>query len=280
MDNGSFGQLYIVSTPIGNLQDMTFRSVETLANVDLIACEDTRETIKILNHFNIKNKLISYHEHNKYDKLDYLINELKSGKNIAIVTDQGTPIISDPGYELVREVLNQNIKVTAIPGACALINAVVLSGLDSREFVFVGFLSKDKKEKKDKLKSLKNETRTMVFYLSPHKLLNTLNDMVESFGENRNATLLREMTKKYEEINTGTLKNIYDLYESREIKGEFVIVIEGTKEVNNIDKYEKLTLEEIYDILLKESENEKEALKKLAEIKNIKKKDLYKLLKT
>ena len=279
--NNQYGQLYIVATPIGNLQDMTYRAVDTLANVDLIACEDTRETIKILNHFEIKNKLISYHEHNKYDKLEFLINELKSGKNIAIVTDQGTPIISDPGYELVREVIKNNIKITSLPGACAMVNAIVLSGIDSREFVFVGFLSKDKKERKNKLNELKNEKRTMVFYLSPHKLLLTLTEMIENFGEDRNATICREMTKKYEEINATNLKQLYEMYKGRDIKGEFVLVLEGTKMVDEgNDLYEKLTLEEIYDILLKQEKNEKEALKKLSEIKKIKKKELYKILKT
>lgn len=278
------GEFYIVSTPIGNIKDITYRAVEVLSNVDVIACEDTRETIKILNEYNIKKKLISYHEHNKYDKMDNIIDYLSQGMKVALVTDQGTPVISDPGYELIKKIKQLNFKITSIPGSCALINALVLSGIDSREFVFVGFLSTKKKEIKDKLEELRNEKRTLVFYVSVHKLIENIEMMIEYFGENRNASLVREMTKIYEEVYDGSLKEIYDEFSKRDNKGEFVLVVEGKNNEDikkeQIEMYKDIDLKDHFEMLKKEMGNDKEAIKKLAKLRDIDKKQLYKMLKT
>lgn len=278
------GELYIVSTPIGNIKDISIRAIETLNNVDIIACEDTRETVKLLNEYNIKKKLISYHEHNKYDKLDTIIDYLQDGEKIALVTDQGTPIISDPGFELVKKIKELGFKVTAIPGACAMTNALVLSGIDAREFVFVGFLSTKQKEIKEKLERLKNEQRTIVFYVSVHKLIDNIDKLIEYFGENRKASLIREMTKVYEEIYDGNLKQIRDEFSKRDNKGEFVLVIEGksNEEIlkENQERYKDLDLKEHFEMLVEEGLSEKDAMKELAKLRNIDKREVYKLLKT
>ena len=278
------GELYIVSTPIGNIKDISIRAIETLSNVDIIACEDTRETVKLLNEYNIKKKLISYHEHNKYDKLDTIIEYLQDGEKIALVTDQGTPIISDPGFELVKKIKELGFKVTAIPGACAMTNALVLSGIDAREFVFVGFLSTKQKELKEKLERLKNEQRTIVFYVSVHKLIDNIDKLIEYFGENRKASLIREMTKVYEEIYDGSLKQIRDEFSKRDNKGEFVLVIEGksNEEIlkENQERYKDLDLKEHFEMLVEEELSEKDAMKELAKLRNMDKREVYKLLKT
>ena len=278
------GELYIVSTPIGNIKDISIRAIETLSNVDIIACEDTRETVKLLNEYNIKKKLISYHEHNKYDKLDTIIDYLQDGEKIALVTDQGTPIISDPGFELVKKIKELGFKVTAIPGACAMTNALVLSGIDAREFVFVGFLSTKQKEIKEKLERLKNEQRTIVFYVSVHKLIDNIDKLIEYFGENRKASLIREMTKVYEEIYDGSLKQIRDEFSIRDNKGEFVLVIEGksNEEIlkENQERYKDLDLKEHFEMLVEEGLSEKDAMKELAKLRNMDKREVYKLLKT
>lgn len=273
-----YGKLYIVATPLGNMEDITLRALRVLKEVDLIACEDTRESIKILNHYDIKNNLVSYHKYNEKEKSDFLINELKSGKNIALITDQGTPLISDPGFVLIEKLAKESIEITSIPGACALINALVLSGLATDEFTFVGFLPFKKKERKEKLEKLSKEKRTLVFYISPHKILNDMEDLIESFGDDRRACLLREMTKKFEEINRDTLKNIYDTYKNREIKGEFVLVIRGN-EKDIMEDFKDMTLDEHYQYLITTGLNEKEALKTLSKLRNINKKELYKILK-
>ena len=278
------GELYIVSTPIGNIKDISIRAIETLSNVDIIACEDTRETVKLLNEYNIKKKLISYHEHNKYDKLDTIIDYLQDGEKIALVTDQGTPIISDPGFELVKKIKELGFKVTAIPGACAMTNALVLSGIDAREFVFVGFLSTKQKEIKEKLERLKNEQRTIVFYVSVHKLIDNIDKLIEYFGENRKASLIREMTKVYEEIYDGSLKQIRDEFSKRDNKGEFVLVIEGksNEEIlkENKERYKDLDLKDHFEMLVEEGLSEKDAMKELAKLRNMDKREVYKLLKT
>ena len=278
------GELYIVSTPIGNIKDISIRAIETLSNVDIIACEDTRETVKLLNEYNIKKKLISYHEHNKYDKLDTIIDYLQDGEKIALVTDQGTPIISDPGFELVKKIKELGFKVTAIPGACAMTNALVLSGIDAREFVFVGFLSTKQKEIKEKLERLKNEQRTIVFYVSVHKLIDNIDKLIEYFGEKRKASLIREMTKVYEEIYDGSLKQIRDEFSKRDNKGEFVLVIDGksNEEIlkENQERYKDLDLKEHFEMLVEEGFSEKDAMKELAKLRNMDKREVYKLLKT
>ena len=280
----SNGELYIVSTPIGNIKDITLRAIDILSNVDIIACEDTRETVKLLNEYNIKKKLISYHEHNKYDKLDTIIDYLQDGLKVALVTDQGTPIISDPGYELVKKVKEIGFKLTAIPGACAMTNALVLSGIDAREFVFVGFLSTKQKEIKETLDRLKNEQRTTVFYISVHKLIDNIDSLIQFFGENRKASLIREMTKVYEEVYDGSLKDIKDEFSKRDNKGEFVLVVEGkTKDEilkENEEKYKDIDLKSHFEILLNNGMSEKDAMKELAKLRNMDKRNVYKLLKT
>ena len=277
------GELYIVATPIGNIKDISFRAIDILNNVDLIVCEDTRETLKLLNEYNIKKKLISYHEHSKYEKIDSIVRYLQEGRKLALVTDQGTPIISDPGYELIREIKKKGIKVTALPGACAMINAIVLSGIDCREFVFVGFLSTKKKEIKEKLESLKNEQRTIVFYVSVHKLIDNIESMIEYFGENRNASLIREMTKIYEEVFDGSLKDIRDEFSKRDNRGEYVLVIEGKSRdeilKESLENYKDIDLKKHFEMLLDIGYDDKEAIKEIAKLKNIDKREVYRLIK-
>ena len=201
------GKLYIVATPIGNLGDMSYRAVETLRSVSLIAAEDTRNSIKLLNHFEIKTPMTSYHEHNKYEKAEELIAKLRSGEDIAIITDAGTPCISDPGEVLVRRCAEEGIEVTGVPGACAAINALTLSGFSSRHFLFVGFLpgKKQKKERERELMRLSSETATMILYEAPHHLQDTLKDLCDKLGQDRRVCLCREMTKKHEELIRTTL---------------------------------------------------------------------------
>ena len=281
--NSGMGKLYIVSTPIGNLEDMTFRAIETLKAVDLIAAEDTRHTRELLNHFNIETKLTSYHEHNKYDKADEIIKKIKEGLNVAIVTDAGTPIVSDPGDELVKKAIAENIEVTAVPGCCAAINALVLSGLNSKSFVFVGFLADDNKKLKEQLDELKNETRTMIFYISPHDVIKNLKLLIDTFGEMRLASISREMTKIHEETVRGTLKELLTNFESRDIKGEFVLVVDGIdkniiKELET-EKWLKLSVKEHYDKYIAEGLDDKDALKRVAKDRNVDKREIYRELK-
>ncbi|MDO5564035.1 MAG: 16S rRNA (cytidine(1402)-2'-O)-methyltransferase [Eubacteriales bacterium] len=274
--NNNYGQLHIVATPIGNLEDITIRAIRILKEVDFICAEDTRNTIKLLNHFDIRTKMISYHEHNKYDKAIEIIKLLKDNKNVAIVTDAGTPIISDPGFELVDMCYKERINVTSIPGASALICAVTLSGINSDEFLFIGFLSANKKDKKNKLLELKNEKHTMIFYISPHKLLSTLEDLINTFSKNRFASISREMTKIHEETIRGSLEYIYNYFSNKEIKGEFVIVIKGNDEEEVI--YNKPIKTE-YNELLNQGLSDKEAMKKISLDRKIDKRIVYKEVK-
>ena len=277
------GKLYLVATPIGNLSDITYRAVEVLKTVDLIAAEDTRNTKKLLNHYDIDKKLISYHEHNKYDKAKDIISKLKSGLNIALVTDAGTPLISDPGYELVSMLYDEGLEVESLPGACALVNALVLSGLDTREFVFVGFLSTDNKERRDKLLEFQNETKTMIFYISPHKFLKYIEEMSEIFGIDRVVSVCREMTKIHEEVFVDNFKNVINHFSSKEVKGEFVIVVKGKDEKELREEKEKYFSEIDVDVLfqnmLNEGKTEKESIKEIAKLRGVAKNEIYKLLK-
>ena len=281
--NREVGKLYIVSTPIGNLQDMTFRAVETLKMVDLIAAEDTRHTRELLNHFDISTKLTSYHEHNKFDKANDIVEEIKKGANVAVVTDAGTPIISDPGNELVRQAISEDIEVTAVPGACAAVNALVLSGLDAKSFVFIGFLPDDKKKLKEQLDEIKNETRTMIFYISPHNIIDDLKNLITVFGKDRLASISREMTKIHEETLRGSLSDLLENFENRTIKGEFVLVVDGIDKniikEQEIDKWLKLSVKEHYDRYISEGLSDKEALKKVAKDRGVDKRDIYRELK-
>ena len=281
--NNSIGKLYIVSTPIGNLQDITFRAVETLKMVDLIAAEDTRRTRELLNYFEINTNLTSYHEHNKYDKAYEIIEKIKNGANVAVVTDAGTPIISDPGNELVKQAVKENIEVTAVPGACAAVNALVLSGLDAKSFVFIGFLSDDKRKQREQLDEIQNETRTMVFYVSPHNIVSDLKSLISVLGKDRLASISREMTKVYEETLRGTLSELLDILENRTIKGEFVLVVSGInknllKELE-INKWLEISVKEHFDRYIAEGLSDKEAIKKVAKDRGVDKRVIYKELK-
>lgn len=275
------GILYLCATPIGNLQDMTPRVVETLKEVDLIAAEDTRNSIKLLNHFEIKTPMTSYHEYNKVEKALYLVEQLQMGKNIALITDAGTPAISDPGEVLVRECQKANITVTSLPGACALITALTLSGLNTRRFCMEGFLPTDKKEKKDILEELRDESRTMILYEAPHRLEKTLAELYEVLGD-REIALCRELTKKFETVFKTTLKEAVAYYEENEPRGEYVLVIEGKsreeKKQEMIDEWEKLSIEEHVAFYENQGVDHKEAMKRVAKDRGVSKRDIYQYL--
>ncbi len=275
------GKLYLCATPIGNLEDITLRVLRTLEEVDLIAAEDTRNSIKLLNHFEIRTPMTSYHEFNKFDKAYQLVEKMKSGQNIALITDAGTPGISDPGEELVRICYESGIEVTSLPGACACITALTLSGLSTRRFAFEAFLPKDKKERADILSGLKDETRTIILYEAPHHLLKTLEELYDALGD-RNLTLCRELTKRYETICSTTISEAISSYNSQEPKGEFVLIIQGKslqeikeakqQEWNGIPLKEHMEHYEIQGI------SHKEAMKLVAKDRGISKRDVYAML--
>ncbi len=272
------GKLYLCATPIGNLGDITLRCVETLKMVDLIAAEDTRRTLGLINHLGIEKPLTSYFEHNKKEKGEYLISEMKQGKNIALVSDAGTPAISDPGEDLVRLCAEEGIQVVPIPGAVAGINALISSALPTQRFTFEGFLTVNKRGRQKHLSSLENETRTMLFYEAPHKLLSTIRDMREHFG-NRKIALCRELTKIHEEILRTTFDDAIKMYEENPPRGEFVLVIEG-KSADDIEKetresWQDMTIAEHIELYIKEGIDEKEALKKVAKDRGVSKRDIY-----
>lgn len=246
MEN-KLGKLFLCPTPIGNLGDISERVLETLRSVDLIAAEDTRVSMKLLNHFGIKKPLTSYYEHNKREKGSYLLDKLLSGVTIAVVTDAGMPGISDPGEDIVRLCVRQGVEVEALPGACAFATALVASGLPSGRFTFEGFLSVNKKSRREHLSSLKHEVRTMIFYEAPHKLIYTLRDMAETFGAEREIVLAREITKKHEEYLRMTLGGAADYFENTAPKGEFVLIVRGaepdeTKDTANVEPEELMKL--------------------------------------
>lgn len=277
-----YGTLYLCGTPIGNLGDMTLRVIELLKECDIIAAEDTRNTLKLLNHFDIQKTLVSYHEHNKFQKGPELIEKLKNGTNIALVTDAGMPGISDPGADMVRLCQAEGIPVTAAPGPTAFSTALVLSGLDSRRFIFEGFLPTDKKEKAQVLKSIEKETRTVIFYEAPHRLKTTLKELFESTGD-REAACVREITKKFEEVKKGKMSELIEYYNSNEPKGEFVIVIGGADaqelKKEEIAAWESITVEEHVKKYMAESMSEKDAMKQAAKDRGITKRDIYAQLK-
>ena len=269
------GKLYLVATPIGNLDDITLRALKTLREVDLIAAEDTRHTLGLLNHFEISKPLISYYKQNEKVKSEILIKKLLEGKNIAVVYDAGTPGISDPGEEIVKIAIQNEIEIVPIPGACAFINALIASGLSSREFVFIGFLSAVKKEKKEKLEEIKYETKTLILYEAPHKLKGTLELIYEILGD-RNIVLARELTKIHEEFIRDNVSNILNRID--EIKGEFVILIEGNSESKRDLELSELngkTLEEHYEFYLNQGLDKKEIIKKIAKDRNTSKNEIY-----
>ena len=269
--NQKAGTLYIVATPIGNLEDITLRAIKTLKEVDLISAEDTRHTLKLLNHLEISKPLISYHRHNEDTKTDILIKELEQGKNIALVSDAGTPGICDPGEEVIKRCIEEEIKIVPIPGACAMINALICSGLDTKEFAFIGFLPLNKKNRKEKLEEIQNETKTTILYEAPHKLETTLKDLREIIGD-RKIVLARELTKIHEEY---LRENIDELIEkAKDIKGEIVLILEGAKK-NEKMFWTKLSIEEHYKYYEEKGLNKKEIVKQIAKDRNVNKNEIY-----
>ena len=275
------GTLYLIATPIGNLGDMTSRAVDTLKEMDIIAAEDTRNSIKLLNHFEIKVPMTAYHEFNKYDKADYLISELLSGKNIGLITDAGTPGISDPGEVLVKKCYENGINVTSLPGCCALINALIISGLPTRRFSFEAFLPSDKKERRNILDELKVDTRTVILYEAPHHLLKTLKELLTELGD-RKISVCKELTKKFESVNQTTLQEAVDYYTENEPRGEYVLVLSGRDrqdiEKENQEDWLDLSLKEHMDFYLNQGMDKKEAMKNVAKNRGISKRDVYQAL--
>lgn len=275
------GQLFLCATPIGNLNDMTPRVVETLREVDLIAAEDTRNSIKLLNHFQINTPMTSYHEYNKVEKAETLISKMKSGVNVALITDAGTPAISDPGEVLVRMCHEQGVVVTSLPGAAACITALTLSGLSTRRFSFEGFLPADKKEKKQVLEELTREMRTIILYEAPHHLKRTLQELYDTLGQ-RKITLCRELTKKFESVMPTTLEEAILYYEQNEPRGEYVLVLEGKSRESAVAEeravWDEMTVEEHMAFYEKDGMDHKNAMKQVAKDRGVTKRDIYQYL--
>lgn len=275
------GTLYIVGTPIGNLDDITIRALDILKNVQMIAAEDTRHTLKLLNHFEIKTPLTSFHEHNKHTKGSKLIDILLDGKDIALVSDAGMPGIQDPGESLIKLCYDNNIIVTTVPGPTALISGLILSGISTKRYVFEGFLPKDKKELNAIMQNLKDETRTIIFYESPHQLLKTLDMLLKQLGD-RNIAVVKEITKRYETILRGTITDVYNILQSDVIKGEYVIVVEGKDcmllKQENITKWNDIEITKHMQIYLDKGLDKKEAMKKVAKDKGVSKREIYDML--
>ena len=272
------GRLYLCATPIGNLEDMTFRAVRILREADLIAAEDTRNSIKLLNHFEIKTPMTSYHEYNKIEKAHYLIARMQEGKNVALITDAGTPGISDPGEDLVRLAYEAGIEVTSLPGACACITALTLSGLPTRRFCFEAFLPTDKKERQEILEELKTETRTIILYEAPHRLIKTLKELLITLGDRR-ITLCRELTKRHETAFATTLQGALEFYDTQEPKGECVIVMEGRSRKQMQEEkqqaWAQMELSQHMDLYLNQGMDQKEAMKAVAKDRGIPKREIY-----
>jgi len=275
------GKLYLCATPIGNLEDITFRVLRTLKEVDLIAAEDTRNSIKLLNHFEIKTPMTSYHEYNKIDKAYQLVDKMREGKNIALITDAGTPGISDPGEDLVRICYEEGIEVTSLPGPAACVTALTMSGLATRRFAFEAFLPRDKKERAQVLEQLKNETRTMILYEAPHHLVKTLEELQSVLG-NRKIAVCRELTKRYEEKMLSTISDMLNFYKENEPRGEYVLVLEGKsfEELAEEEQktWEAMTLEEHMAVYENQGIARKEAMKLVAKDRGISKRDVYQAL--
>lgn len=275
------GTLYLCATPIGNLEDMTFRVVRTLKEVDLIAAEDTRNSIKLLNHFDIHTPMTSYHEYNRIEKAHVLVEKLKEGQNIALITDAGTPGISDPGEDLVRICQEEGVPVTSLPGACACVTALTLSGLPTRRFCFEAFLPTEKKDRQLVLAEMKEETRTMIVYEAPHRLVRTLAELQETLGDRR-LTICRELTKKHETAFATTFSRALAFYQEQEPKGECVLVIEG-KSFDAIRKeqqesWESLTIPEHMEHYLSQGMDKKTAMKQVAKDRGVGKREIYQAL--
>ncbi|GAA0125611.1 MULTISPECIES: 16S rRNA (cytidine(1402)-2'-O)-methyltransferase [Clostridium] len=273
------GKLYLVPTPIGNLKDMTFRAVDTLKNADIIACEDTRQSLKLLNYFGIKKSLISYHKHNENGKSETIIDMLKEGKNVAIISDAGTPGISDPGEVIVKKCIDENLSFEVLPGATAITTALVYSGLDTTKFLFRGFLPRENKERKPIIEDLKDRTESLIFYEAPHRLLSTLEFLCEHLG-NRKISICRELTKLYEEIIRLPLEEAIKFYNENSPRGEYVLVVEGKSkediEKEQMSKWEELSIEEHIKSYIKEGLSKKDSIKQVAKDRKLNKSEVYK----
>ena len=261
--------LYLIATPIGNMEDITYRAINVLKNVSVIFSEDTRVTNQLLSYYNIKNKLISSHQYNEKDNIDKLLKYLNDGQDVGLVTDRGTPIISDPGYYLAKAAINNNYNVVSIPGATAFVSALITSNIDAQPFTFFGFLNSKSSKRRKELEELKNNKYTLIFYESPHRLIDTLNDMLKILG-NRNISISREITKKFEEIYRGTISDVIN--ELDVLKGEFVIVVEGNKDVND---FSKLSILDHVNLYIENGLDSKEAIKKVAHERKLNKNEVY-----
>ena len=270
-----YGKLYIIATPIGNLEDITYRAINILQTVDIIAAEDTRHTLKLLNHYNISKHLISYHRHNEEEKSEDLISKLKEGKNIALVSDAGTPGICDPGEAVIHKSIEEGIQVIPIPGACAFVNALICSGLNTDTFLFLGFLPLNKKNRKHKLQEIQQSHQTTIIYEAPHKLQATLKDLQEVIGE-RKVVIARELTKIHEEFIRGNIEEIIE--KTKEAKGEMIILIEGAQEntlAETQEVFQNLSLEEHYSYYEKQGMDKKEIVKRMAKDRGVPKNEIY-----
>lgn len=273
------GTLYLCATPIGNLEDITYRVLRTLKEVDLIAAEDTRNSIKLLNHFDIKTPMTSYHEFNKFEKAKVLVDKLRSGANIALITDAGTPAISDPGEELVRQCHEAGITVTSLPGAAACITALTISGQVTRRFVFEAFLPTDKKERKFIMDALKNESRTIILYEAPHRLIKTLNELAAVFGQDRALSICKELTKKYENVMITTFGAAIEYYQINEPRGEYVLVIAGKSKETLIkesrQQWDMMSVAQHVQMYIDSGMEKKEAMRAAAKDRGVSKRDIY-----
>lgn len=269
------GKCYVVGTPIGNLEDMTFRGIRVLKEVDLIAAEDTRTTIKLLNYFDIKTKMNSYHKHNEKSQSEILVNKLKEGINIAIVSDAGMPGISDPGFEIINKCIQEDIQVEVIPGPSALLCGLVISGIDTSKFFFEGFLPKENKERSNILTKLKYVEETIILYEAPHKLLKTLEDIKNNIGDRR-ISIAREITKRHQEVFRGIITEAIEYFINNEPKGEFVLIVEGCNILNNdIEDWQNISIEEHLAYYLKDGLSKKDAVKLISKDRGIPKKEVY-----
>lgn len=273
-EKGKIGTLYIVATPIGNLEDITLRAIRILKDVDLIAAEDTRHTLKLLNHLEISKPLISYHRHNEDIKSNFLIEKLQDGQDLALVSDAGTPGICDPGEEIIKKCIDLGINVVPIPGACAMINSLICSGIDTREFAFLGFLPLNKKLRKKKLEEIQKSNKTVIIYEAPHKINSTLNDLKEVLDNERKVVLAREITKIHEEFIRGNIDELIQNVEN--IKGEMVLIIEGSCNDEEDNELNNLTLEQHYEFYEEQGYSKKDIIKKIAKDRNISKNEIYK----
>lgn len=275
------GKLYLCATPIGNLEDMSYRAVKTLKEADLIAAEDTRHSIKLLNHFEIKTPMTSYHEYNKVDKAKILVEKMLQGVNVALITDAGTPGISDPGEELVEQAAKAGIEISPVPGPAACICALIMSGLGTRRFCFEAFLPADKKERSVVLDELKNETRTIVIHEAPHHLLKTLKELLEILGDRR-ISICKEITKKYEDVNRTSIAKAVEYYENNPPRGEYVLVIEGRdrKEIEDMKQrqWDDISVKEHFDMYIEKGMDRKEAMKAVAKDRGMGKREVYSML--